>query len=264
MEKITLKKYFLARIKDKKFLVILVAYLLFCLFSATYWCIDFQIRNILMSIVFMGFAPLFFIVEHLIKFRCGELFTIGVLGIAFGAILGTCFNLYTIIPFFDTILHELSGILFGCLGFTLAEKFFGKASTTRKFFGCLIFAVCFSLAIAVIWEIFEYGCTVLFGLDMMEDAYVTNINSYLLAGSHSETVEIEGIVQTIIHYGNGQSYIINGYLDLGLIDTLADMMICTIGAILFMGISVISFFKFPKVNKMLIPQIFENTKQLAD
>lgn len=254
MEKITLKKYFVERIKNKKFVVILAIYLLFCLFSATYWCIDFQIRNILMSIVFMGFAPLFFIVEHLIKFRCGELFTIGVLGIAFGAILGTCFNLYTIIPFFDTILHGLSGILFGCLGFTLAEKFFG----------CLIFAVCFSLAIAVIWEIFEYGCTVLFGLDMMEDAYVTNINSYLLAGSHSETVEIEGIVQTIIHYGNGQSYIINGYLDLGLIDTLADMMICTIGAIMFMGISVISFFKFPKVNEKLIPQIFENTKQPAD
>lgn len=256
MEKTISNKYFKERIKDKKFVTILAVYILFCLISAVYWCIDFQIRNLLMSIIFIGFAPLFFIAERLIKFRCGELFTIGVLGIAAGAILGTCFNLYTAIPFFDTILHGLSGILFGCLGFTLTEKFFGKANDTQKFFGCLVFAVCFSLAIAVVWEIFEYSCTQLFGMDMMEDSYVTNINSYLLAGSHTETVEIDGIVKTIIYYENGQSYTINGYLDLGLIDTLTDMIVCTVGAIIFMFISLISFLKFPKVNEMLIPQIF--------
>ena len=264
MKTTTLKKYVEERTKDKKIIVILGGYLLCCLVSAIYWCIFFQPRNILMSIVFMGFVPLFFIVEHLINFRCGELFTLGVLGLAFGAILGTCFNLYTIIPFFDTILHGLSGILFSCLGFTLAEKFFGKATDIKKFFGCLIFAVCFSLAIAVIWEIFEYGCSVFLGLDMMEDSYVTNINSYLLSGSHSKTVEIDGIIKTIIYYGDGQTYIINGYLDLGLIDTLTDMIICTIGSIVFMTISIISFFKMPKVNEMLIPQVFESKNYISN
>ena len=260
MKNENLKKYFKQRLNHKTFTIILGIYLFLCLASSVYWCIEFQVRNLFMSLIFMLFVPIILLFEYSLKIRFGEIFTIGVLSIALGAILGSCFNVYTIIPFLDTLLHGLSGILFSCLGFTLAEKFFNKVETKKSFFGCLLFAVCFSLAIALAWELFEYLCTVLFGWDMMEDTYVTNINSYLLAGSHTETVQIQGIIKTLIYYGNGQTYTMNGYLDLGLLDTLTDMTVCVGGTLVFIVVSLIGFFKFPQLNRMLIPQIIEEAQ----
>ena len=254
MEKVSFKEYFKERRTHKIFMVIVIAYLLLCISSAIYWCIDFQARNLFMSLVFSLIAPLVFCVEYIFKFRFGELFTSLMLFLAFGAILGSCFNVYTTLPSFDTLLHGLSGIIFACLGFSFAEKFFGKADSPKTFWGCLIFSICFSLSIALIWEIFEYVCTSFFGLDMMEDAYVSNINSYLLSGSHTETVELDGIVKTMIFYGDNQVYTINGYLDLGLIDTLTDMIVCFIGTLIFFGTTIFSYYKAPKLNTIFIPQ----------
>ncbi|MBE6634848.1 MAG: hypothetical protein E7617_01420 [Ruminococcaceae bacterium] len=259
MQKMNFRSYFYDRIKNKAFTAVITVYLMLCLSSAMYWIIDFQTRNLLMSLAFVLFIPLMLIVEYTINIRFGELFEAAILFLAFGSILGSCFNLYTTLPFLDTLLHGISGIIFGCFGFALAEIFFGKALSPRRFWGSLIFAICFSLAIAVLWEIFEYTCTSFFGLDMMEDAYVSDIRSYLLAGSHTEVVELDGIIKTIIHYGNGQTYIIDGYLDLGLIDTMTDMIICTVGAAAFAGIALLGYFKYPKINKILIPQIIDKT-----
>lgn len=261
MEKQSFKLYLKERLKNRAFITIVIFYILLCFASTLFWCFNMHTRNILMSIVFMLFIPLIFIAEHIFKLRFSNIFTSSILFLAIGAIAGSCFNVYTILPFFDTLLHGLSGILFGCLGFAFAEKFFGKAKNKKTFFGCLSFGICFSLAIALVWELFEYTCTTVFGLDMMEDAYVSNINSYLLAGSHNETMELNNIVKTIIYYDNGKIYQINGYLDLGLIDTLTDMTICFAGAIVFGAISTFSFFKLPKINSILIPQTKININQ---
>lgn len=233
MEKVKFKEYFKERIKHKFFVSALAVYVLFCLASALYFGITNQLQSALLSVGYIAIAFLFFICEYLIGFHCGNLFTVLILLLAAGGLSGACYNLYTIIPFFDTVLHGLSGVLFAWLGFIFANKFFGEEESKKSFFGKVVFAFCFSLSIAVLWEIFEYTCTELFGFDMMEDTYIYDISSYLLAGSHSETVDINGIVKTVIYYGNGQMYILDGYLDIGLIDTLTDMIICTIGATLF-------------------------------
>lgn len=256
MVKTTFKEYFKERTTHKGFVGVLLTYLLVCLFSAVYWIVDFDVRNLCMSIAFMAFAPLVLIAEHLLRIRCGELFAAAVLLLAFGAVLGTCFDFYTLIPCFDMILHAMAGVLFSAFGFTLAEVFFSKNTGARHFFGCLAFAICFSLAIAVLWEIFEYGCSFL-GFDMQEDSIITRIDSYLLAGGHAETVTLDGIVKTVIYYGNGQTYTIDGYLDIGLLDTLHDMVICTIGAIVFAVVAIIGYKKCPKLNEMLIPQVVQ-------
>lgn len=255
MEKIKFKEYLKERVKHKFFVSALAVYVLFCIASAIYFCATSQWQSALLSVGYIAIALLFFILEYLIGFRCGELFTVLILLLAVGGLTGACYNLYTIIPFFDSILHGMSGLLFGCVGFTIANKFFGDENDNRSFFGKVLFAFCFSLAIAVVWEIFEYTCSSLFGFDMMEDTYVDSINSYLLAGSHSETVNIEGIVKTVIYYGDGQTYVIDGYLDLGLIDTITDMIICTIGATIFIITAIISYFKYPKINETLIPKV---------
>ncbi len=254
MERTNFKQYFHERIRGKAFVVILIIYAAFLLFSGVYFFILWQVRNAIMSLAFLVFIPAIFLVEYFLHLRCGNIFTAAILALASGSILGTCYDVYTAFDLFDIILHGLAGVLFACLGFTLAEKFFGAANDKKRFFGCLLFAISFSLAIAVLWEIFEYTCTVLLGFDMMEDSIVRNIQSYLLAGSHNEVVTLDGITKTIVYYGNGKMFVIDGYLDLGLIDTLGDMIICTVGAAVFGGVATWSYFKAPKINKALIPK----------
>lgn len=259
MEKANFKYYLKERMTNKGFVAINGVYIIFCLVSSILCCIDFQPRNFLMSLFFVLFVPVVLIAEYAVKIRLGELFIASAYALAAGSILGSCFNVYTTVPFFDTVLHGISGVLFAALGFAIAEKFFGKVNDDRNFFGSLLLGFCFSLAIAVLWEIFEYGCTAAFGFDMMEDSIVTHINSYLLSGNHTETVELDGIVKTVIYYGEGKTYTIDGYLDIGLIDTLTDMIICTVGAAIFAIISTLSYKKCPKINQMLIPQITEKS-----
>jgi hypothetical protein len=195
-----------------------------------------------------------FIVERMIKWKFPALFVLMCLSIAAGQMLGTCYEFYVLIPFFDIILHGISGFVFACLGFSLLEVFIGKATSKRKFWACVYSGVCFTLAIGLLWELFEYSATFL-GVDMLEDSYIFHIDSYLLAGNHSEVVEIDGITKTIIYYGDGQTMTIDGYLDIGLLDTMHDMGICLIGSMVFVITACIGYFKFPKINELLIPDL---------
>ncbi len=247
--------YIRGRLGERGTLAVMLTYTAFCLFSIIWFSFNFSARNIIMSSLYILFAPLILLAEYILKIRCGELFSSGVLFIAAGSILGSCFNLYTALPFFDTLLHGMSGVLFAALGFALAERFFGRLVGGRAIFGAILFAFCFSLAIAVIWELFEYFCTVTLGFDMMEDTVVNSIRSYLLAGTHNELVVIDGIVKTVIHYGDGLTYTVEGYLDLGLIDTVIDMLVCTVGALIFSLVGLLSYRRAPGLLKMLTPSI---------
>lgn len=254
------KGYIRERITHRAFVAVALIYAAACLGSAVYWIAVGQVRNLCMSLAFIAFVPVICFVEYIGKIRLGAVSMAAVLFIAFGSILGSCFDVYMTIPFFDTLLHGLSGVVFACFGFTFAERFFGHPDTAGRFWGCVIFAVCFSLSVAVVWELFEYACTVFFGFDMMEDTYVHSIRSYLLAGSHTETVVIDGITKTVIYYGNGQTYTMNGYLDIGLIDTLTDLIICTVGAAVFALLSILGR-KCPKLWQRLVPQVVAQSER---
>lgn len=253
----TFREYLKSKKSCSGFIVIISLYLAFLTFSAIYWIINFHLRNLCMSIGYMLFVPAIFILEYFLKLRVGAIFTGLLLFIATTSILGSCFNFYTTIPFLDLIQHCVAGVAFAALGFALANLFFGVSDQKKSFFGCLLFGVFFSLAIATLWEIFEYSLSFL-GFDMMEDTYVNQINSYLLSGSHNQAVNLENITQTQIIYDNGKSYVVNGYVDIGLIDTLGDMIICSIGAVVFALVSIISYYKAPCINRALIPQLLKN------
>jgi len=257
---INIREYFSERLRSRAFVAVIITYIILLLSSAVYWAIDGGIRNLLMSLGFILFAPMIMLLEWLVGFRCGAVFLASALSISLGSILGSCFDVYNYIPFFDTLLHGMSGVLFAAFGYTLAERMFGAEKSTSGKIGKIAFAVCFSLAIAVVWELFEYACTVVFGFDMMEDSIITDINSYLLAGSHNESVILEDIAETVIVYGNGQTYVINGYLDIGLIDTLTDMIICTVGSVLFAIIFALSDKFFPSLNRSMIPRLKASSK----
>ena len=85
-------------------------------------------------------------------------------------ILGEIGDFYEKISWWDTMLHAISGIVLGFIGFLfvylLNEKGNINVNLSPKF--VIIFAFCFALTMGVFWEFFEYGADRLFGYNMQK------------------------------------------------------------------------------------------------
>ncbi len=159
-------------------------------------------------------------------------------------ILGEISSFYTTFKHWDTILHTLNGFLCAAIGFALVDML----NRTEKFSLSLspvfmsIVAFCFSMTIGVLWEFFECGMDQLLMLDMQKDTVVHTISSVMLdpAGGNNRVL-IDNIVDTIVVTGDGRqiSLGLGGYLDVGILDTMKDLFVNFIGAVVF---SIIGYF----------------------
>ena len=176
--------------------------------------------------------------ERRIKIDLPDTLEIIILLFIFAAeILGEIQAYYTIFKGWDTMLHTLNGFLCAAIGFSLVdllnrnERF--SLSLSPAFMS--IVAFCFSMTIGVLWEFFECGMDQLLLLDMQKDAVVHEISSVMLdpAGRNTPTV-IRGITDVIV-VANGEeiSLGLGGYLDIGLLDTMKDLFVNFIGAVVF-------------------------------
>ena len=154
-------------------------------------------------------------------------------------VLGEVNAFYVKVPNWDTMLHTLNGFLAAAVGFSLVVLLNDSEKLTfdlSPFFLALV-AFCFSMTIGVLWEFFEFSMDMLLHVDMQKDTVIHSINSVLLDPTNSnKTISIKGITDTVV---NGQSLGIGGYLDIGLIDTMKDLFVNFIGALVF---SVVGFF----------------------
>ena len=179
-------------------------------------------------------------------------------------ILGEISSFYTTFKSWDTILHTLNGFLCAAIGFALVDML----NRTEKFSLSLspvfmsIVAFCFSMTIGVLWEFFECGMDQLMMLDMQKDTVVNSISSVMLDPSgRNNRVAIENIVETIVITADGQqiSLGLGGYLDVGILDTMKDLFVNFIGAVVF---SIIGYFYVKtrgqgKFASRFIPQVVE-------
>jgi hypothetical protein len=148
-------------------------------------------------------------------------------------ILGEINAFYVVIPFWDTILHTLNGFLSAAVGFSLVMILNNnqRLTFTLSPFFLALTAFCFSMTIGVLWEFFEFFMDQFFHTDMQKDSIIHAIYSVALDPTHSNTVVgIPGITDTIV---NGQSLGVGGYLDIGLLDTMEDLFVNFIGALVF-------------------------------
>ena len=149
-------------------------------------------------------------------------------------ILGEIQAYYVRIPYWDTILHTLNGFLAAAVGFSLVDLLNNEQKRYQFELSPgfqTIVAFCFSMTIGVLWEFFEFGMDRLFGFDMQKDAVVNTIVSVLLdPTATNERVTISDITSVVV---NGQELGIGGYLDIGLLDTMADLFVNFIGAVVF-------------------------------
>lgn len=154
-------------------------------------------------------------------------------------ILGEVNAFYVVIPGWDTMLHTLNGFLAAAVGFSLVlllnddERL---AFHLSPVFLALV-AFCFSMTIGVLWEFFEFAMDMIFHMDMQKDTVIHNLYTVTLDPTHSnQIVAIQGVSDVVV---NGESLGLGGYLDIGIIDTMKDLFVNFIGAVVF---SVAGFF----------------------
>ncbi|MCD8356697.1 MAG: hypothetical protein LUE11_09025 [Clostridia bacterium] len=149
-------------------------------------------------------------------------------------ILGEVNAYYVKVPMWDTMLHTINGFLMAAIGFSLvdvfnrSERFLVKLSPVFV----AIVAFCFSMTIGVLWEFFEFGMDMLFHTDMQKDFFVNTIHSVALNPSGANT-PLHIAVEELIVNGEDWTAAYGGYLDIGLIDTMKDLFVNFIGAVVF-------------------------------
>lgn len=180
-------------------------------------------------------------------------------------ILGEINAFYVKIPIWDSILHTTNGFLMAAIGFALIDLFnrSEKFSIKMSPYFVAFFAFCFSMTVGVLWEFFEFSMDQFFGLDMQKDWIVTAINSVKL-NPIGANVPIHVDVQSVVI--NGEQWNLGGYLDIGLIDTMKDLIVNFIGAVVFsvIGILYLKNRERGKLAASLIPQVRNEDKIEAE
>lgn len=198
-------------------------------------------ENVFLCIVTLVLMTVPSLVQVTFRVSFPSLLEIIILVFIFAAeILGEISQFYIYFENWDTVLHTLNGFLCAAIGFSLVDIMNRQKryifEMTPVFMA--IVAFCFSMTIGVLWEFFEFAMDQLLVLDMQKDTVVHTISSSLLNGA-----VISNIQEVTV---NGQKLNIDGYLDIGLIDTMEDLIVNFIGALSF---SVWGYFYLKKENR---------------
>lgn len=159
-------------------------------------------------------------------------------------ILGEIGAYYVTFPHWDTVLHTINGFLCAAIGFSLLD-ILNRNSRVRFHLSPLYLAIvafCFSMTVGVVWEFFECTMDQLFFLDMQKDTVLQNFGTILLdptGGNHPVVLRSISDVIVVFSDGSQKSLGLGGYLDPGLLDTMEDLFVNFIGAMIF---SVIGYF----------------------
>lgn len=168
-------------------------------------------------------------------------------------ILGEIACFYVTVPFWDKALHTTSGFIYAAVGYSMADVLnrHKKVSFELSPLFLALVAFCFSMTIGAVWEIFEFSVDNLFHKDMQKDTVIQQITSVALDPTNRNIpITISNIQDVVV---NGESLGLGGYLDIGLYDTMGDLIVNLIGAVVF---SVIGYFHQKHRKKSVVTQFF--------
>lgn len=229
------------------------------------WERDYESAFICVLSLVLFLLPAF--IEKQFRVQIPTLMEVVILLFIFGAeILGELQNYYTQYPYWDVMLHTTNGFVCAAFGFSLIDIL--TRNRQEKFrlspLYVSLVAFCFSMTVGVLWEFFEYGMDVLFLTDMQKDTILHSIASVDL--SSDGTVVVLRDISTVAV--NGQTLPVSGYLDIGLHDTMADLFVNFVGAVVF---SVLGYFYIRHrgrgrsgwLMKWLLPSLAEEAESAA-
>lgn len=199
---------------------------IFCIISVFSFLFSAQIGKAFMAALAMILLVLPELIEKHFHCRVNSAFYLFALLYALGPMLGHCYKLYYLVPGWDKLLHAAGGVMFAVLGAYLPVVINQRYQDDILL--RVVFAVFFSVSVAAFWEFFEFSADSWFGSDMQNDTIINSIHSYALGAEAGVVGTIEKIDSVVV---NGEP--LYGYLDIGLIDTMLDMLIETFGAMIF-------------------------------
>ncbi len=151
-------------------------------------------------------------------------------------ILGEIVNFYGKFPFWDTALHTINGFLCAAIGFCLVDLLNQKSKLVNLSpLYVAITAFCFSMTVGVCWEFVEFASDSILYVDMQKDTLVHEVKSVLINPEQENVpVILKNIEGVTVHMADDEDYEIEGgYLDIGIIDTMKDLFVNLIGALVF-------------------------------
>ena len=179
-------------------------------------------------------------------------------------ILGEIRAFYVEFPGWDTMLHTLNGFLCAAIGFSLVDLLNRQErfSLSLSPFFMAVVAFCFSMTIGVLWEFFEFAMDHLILVDMQKDTVLNTISTVMLdPAKGTKAVVVSGIRDTILVLEDGTQMPLGlgGYLDVGIVDTMKDLFVNFIGAVVF---STVGYFYVRnrgkgRFAKRFIPQVMD-------
>ena len=218
---------------------------------------------ILVLVLFM--VPAF--IQDKLQMEFPSLLEIIILLFIFAAeILGELQSYYVHFPYWDTLLHTTWGFLCAAVGFSLVDLLNSSSRVKMQLspFYLALGAFCFSMTVGVLWEFFEFTMDRLFLWDMQKDTIVHTVSSVTLDPTMSNTpIVIRNITDAAI---NGESLGLGGYLDIGLYDTMEDLFVNFIGALVF---SIIGYLDVKshgrsRIASSLIPRVRRGERAAAE
>ena len=260
--------------KNKNVFAVYVTLRILVIAVAVVSLISGHIENFFLCVLSLVLFLLPAFVERKLKVDLPDALEIIVLLFIFAAeILGEISSFYVRVPHWDTMLHTVNGFLFAAIGFVMVDVL--NRSSRVKFnlspFYLAVMAFCFSMTVGVLWEFFEFGMDMLIHLDMQKDTIVNSVTSVTFDTTASNnTVTFKDIVDTVIITSDGSQYAfsdygVNGYVDIGIIDTMKDLIVNFIGAVVF---SIVGFFYVKsrgkgKIARNLIPTLNDSENDLS-
>ena len=156
-------------------------------------------------------------------------------------ILGEINKFYVRVPHWDTVLHTINGFCFAAIGFSLVDILnrHERVSLRLSPLFMAIVAFCFSMTIGILWEFYEYAGDRLFVLDMQKDTVIREFNSVTLDETQNNiAIQVKDIADVAVIHSDGSSERLGlgGYLDVGIHDTMKDLLVNMVGAVVFSSI----------------------------
>lgn len=189
-------------VQNKKVVFVYITLVLLVVYVALDQFINRNYENVFLCILTLLLFLLPSLIEKKIKVMIPSALEILILLFVFAAeILGEIKLYYTLFPYWDDMLHTINGFLGAAIGLSLIDILnrHEKFMITLSPFFVAVFSFCFSMTIGVLWEFFEYAMDQMFLFDMQKDTLLQKMP----------------------------------YLDIGLIDTMTDLIVNFIGAVTF-------------------------------
>lgn len=198
-------------------------YLIVVMFYLISWLIKWNMTTIFACVLSLIFMVITIVIGKKIGFGNGIKILIYVF-ILSTEILGEIYHFYVDVWWFDIVMHTYFAFIVSYAGLYLIRYF----NIKKSIYFVILFIFSFAMMTESVWEIFEFSMDRVIGTDMQKDTVIRNISStYLSHDIYVDKVMVNDI-DFMDRYG--------GYLDIGLHDTIGDMICTVVGSFIFIVI----------------------------